>query len=109
MEGVFRWRRCVGGGGVLVLVEGAFWWSEPFNGWRGRFGGRSILEGAFWWKEHFGGGGCLVEGAFWWKEHFGGEGDLVQGVIWWRGRFGGWFGGGAFWMWKGRLVEGAFW
>ena len=34
---------CVGGGGVLVLVEGAFWWSDPFNGWRGRFGGRSIL------------------------------------------------------------------
>ena len=53
MEGVFRWRRCVGEGGVLVLVEGAFWWSEPFNGWRG----------AFWWKEHFSGGGVLVEGA----------------------------------------------
>ena len=52
MEGVFRWRRCVGEGGVLVLVEGAFWWSEPFNGWWGRFGGRSILvEGG-----RFGGG-----------------------------------------------------
>ena len=48
-----------------MLVEGAFWWSEPFNGWRGRFGGRSILvEGAFWWKGCFGGGGVLVEGVF---------------------------------------------
>ena len=43
VEGVFRWRRCVGGGGVLVLVEGAFWWSERFNGWRGRFGGGGVL------------------------------------------------------------------
>ena len=107
---VFRWRRCVGGRGVLVLVERAFWWSEPFNGWRGRFGGRSILvEGAF------GGRSILVEGVVWWrgrfggKSNFGGEGGLVQGV-WWRGRFGGgmvWWGGVL--MWKGRLVEGAFW
>ena len=41
--------RCLGRGGVLVevvfwcWVEEAFWWSDPFNGWRGRFGGRSIL------------------------------------------------------------------
>ena len=49
VKGVFGSSRCLGRGGVLVeggvlvLVEGAFWWSEPFNGWRGRFGGRSIL------------------------------------------------------------------
>ena len=43
VEEVFRWRRCVGGGGVLVLVEKALWWSKPFNGSGGRFGGRSIL------------------------------------------------------------------
>ena len=41
--------RCLGRGGVLVegvfwcWLKGRFWWSEPFNGWRGRFGGRSIL------------------------------------------------------------------
>ena len=33
----------VGGGGVLVLVEKAFWWSEPFNGSRGRFGVGGVL------------------------------------------------------------------
>ena len=41
--------RCLGRGGVLV--EGVFWcWlkgrfggASLFNGWRGRFGGRSIL------------------------------------------------------------------
>ena len=74
-----------------MLVEGAFWWSEPFNGWRGRFGGRIILVyGAFWWKRCFGGGGVLVEGVFW---------------CWLKGRFGGasllMDGGGV-------LVEGAF-
>ena len=42
MEGVFRWRRCVGEGGVLVLVEGAFWWSEPLMD-----GGGVLVEGAF--------------------------------------------------------------
>ena len=113
MEGVFRWRRCVGGRGVLVLVEGAFWCSEPFNGWRGRFGGRSILvEAAFWWKEHFGGGGCLVEGAFWWSEPFNGwrgwfgaRGDLVEEASWWRnGLVGGVLMDG-----RGVSVEGMLW